>query len=70
MIFPEVMFYAEANGLLPTRAGKINAIINEIKLYPHPEMKFEDFEKVLNNYGLCYKDLTRMEINYINASIR
>ncbi len=70
MKFAEMMFYAEAEGLLPTRAGKINAVIAAIKNYPSPEIDFLNFEKILNNYGLTYKDLTDREIRYINASIR
>lgn len=70
MKFAEMMFYAEAEGLLPTRAGKINAVIAAIKNYPFPEIDFLNFEKILNNYGLTYKDLTDREIRYINASIR
>ncbi len=70
MIFPELLFYAEAEGLLPTRAGKINAIINEIKNYPAPVIDQTHFERILNCYGLSINDLSNREINYINASIR
>ena len=70
MKFAEMMFYAEAEGLLPTRAGKINAVIAAIKNYPSPEIDFLNFEKILNNFILTYKDLTDREIRYINASIR
>ena len=51
MTFAEMMFYAEAEGLLPTRAGKINAVINAVKEYPRPEIEFSEFEKILENYG-------------------
>ena len=69
MTFPEVMFYAEAEGLLPTRAGKINAVINAVKKYPRPEIEFSEFEKILEKHGLHYKNLSEKEIRYINASI-
>ncbi len=69
MKFAEMMFYAEAEGLLPTRAGKINAIINAIKEYPGSEIEFSEFEKILEDYGLKYNDLSDREIRYINASI-
>ena len=69
MTFPELMFYAEAEGLLPTRAGKINAVINAIKNYPRPEIEFSEFEKILENYGLRYNDLSEREIRHINARI-
>ena len=66
----EYYFYmAEAQGLLPTRAGKINAVINAVKEYPRPEIEFSEFEKILENYGLRYDDLSDREIRYINASI-
>ena len=70
MKFPELFFYAEAEGLLPTRAGKINAVINDIKNYPGFEIEFSEFESILNHYGLRYEDLTDREIRHINASIR
>ena len=70
MTFPEMMFYAEAEGLLPTRAGRINAVITEIKNFPGFTLEFSDFEKILKNHNLCYKDLTNQELRYINASIQ
>ena len=70
MTFPELMFYAEAEGMLPTRAGKINAVINAVKNYPRPEIEFSEFEKILENYGLRYSDLSEREIRHINAGIR
>lgn len=69
MTFSETMFYAEANGLLLTRAGTINAVINAIKKYPRPEIEFFEFEQILENYGLRYEELSDREIRYINASI-
>lgn len=69
MTFAEMMFYAEAEGLLPTRAGKINAVINVIKRDPRPAIDFKEFELILKNHGLSYNELTPHEINYINASI-
>ena len=60
---------AEAEGLLPTRAGKINAVINTVKEYPRSEIEFSEFEKILENYGLKYDDLSDREIRYINVSI-
>ena len=70
MKFAEMMFYAEAEGLLPTRAGKINAVINDIKKYPCLEIEFSEFEKILEKHGLRYKELSSREIRYINASIK
>ena len=62
-------YMAEAEGLLPTRAGKINAVINTVKEYPRSEIEFSEFEKILENYGLKYDDLSDREIRYINVSI-
>lgn len=70
MTFAEMMFYAEAEGLLPTRAGKINAVIAAVKEYPRPEIDFLEFERILENHGLRYEELSDREIRYINASIR
>lgn len=70
LTFSEVMFYAEAEGLLPTRAGRINAAINDIKRYPGSTIEFSEFEKILNKHDLSYNQLTDREIRYINASIR
>ena len=70
MTFAEMMFYAEAEGLLPTRAGKINAVIAAVKEYPRPEIDFSEFERILKSCGLRYEELDEREIRYINASIR
>lgn len=69
MDFFETMFYAEAEGLLPTRAGKINAVIKEIKNYPYSVIDKAHFETILSQYDLKYEDLSEKEIRYINASI-
>lgn len=70
MTFAEMMFYAEAEGLLPTRAGNINAVIAVIKKYPRPEIEFSEFESILSHYSLRYDDLSERELRYIEASIR
>ena len=68
--FPELMFYAEAEGLLPTKAGKINAVINYINNhYSNAVIEFSDFEEILHEHGLSYEELSPREIRYINASI-
>jgi len=63
-------YMAETEGLLPTRTGRINAVIKEIKKYPKPTIDFDEFEKILKKYKLQYTDLTDREIRYIDASIR
>ena len=69
MKFAESMIYAEDEGLLPTRLGKINAVINAVKEYPHYEIEFSEFEKILEQHGLKYKELSNQEIQYINDSL-
>ena len=69
MTFFETLYYAECEGLLPTRAGRLNAAIRVIKSYPGSSIDMDEFEKILNDYGLSYNDLSEREIRYINASI-
>ena len=70
MKFPELMFYAEAEGLLPTRAGRINAVINEIKNNYYGEVISQaEFEEILNEYDLTLDSLSSRELRYIEASI-
>lgn len=69
MTFPEVMFYAEAEGLLPTRAGRINAVIKDLKEDPHPEITFARYREILRNHDLDYDYLTEREKRYIDASV-
>lgn len=66
----EMLFYAEVGGLIPTRTGKINAVIRDIKNYPAPTIGMNEFEKILNKYELTFKMLTDREIQRINAGIR
>ena len=67
--FPEMLYYAEAEGLLPTRAVKINAVIAAIKRDPRSEIDLSDFKEILEDNGLDYNDLSEREIRYINAKI-
>jgi hypothetical protein len=69
MDFSEMMFYAEAEGFLPTRMGKINAVIKDIKDDPRPWLTKNAIEKIIEKNGLHIEDLTEREIRYINASI-
>ena len=55
MTFPEMMFYAEAEGLLPTRLGCLNAVINDIKELPYSEIEFSEFKEILRNNGLSLR---------------
>lgn len=67
--FPELMFYAEAEGYLPTRQGKINKVIREIRDFPAPEIDISDVERLLNKEGLSYKTLTAREKRQIERGI-
>ena len=69
MNFSELMFYAEANGLLPTRTGKIEAVINEMKKNYYSIMDFPVFNQILEKNGLSYDQLTDKEIQYITANL-
>lgn len=70
MKFAEMMFYAENEGLIPTRTGNINAAIQEIKEDPKPTFDFWEIELVFKKHGLAIKDLTEREIRYINACLK
>jgi len=70
MRFAEMMFYAESEGLLPTRTGKLNAVIRDIKNYPSPAIEQDVFENILNTHDLSINDLSRKELSYIENAIR
>lgn len=63
-------YMAESEGLLPTRAGKINAVIKDVKAYPSPTIELSAFKRILSKHGLKYSELSKREINYINSMIR
>lgn len=60
----------ESEGLLPTRLGKLNAVIKEIKSCPAPTIDEETFVYIMDKCNLDYKSLTQKELNYILAEIR
>lgn len=64
-----VFFMAEADGDLPTRAGRINAVIKELKEYPYSEIPFSEYERILEEHDLSYEKLTEREKRLIDASI-
>lgn len=69
MTFPEMMFYAEAEGLLPTRLGRLNAVINDIKKLPYSDIDFSEFEEILEDNGLSYDELSSKDLFYIEDNI-
>lgn len=67
---PQLFYMAESEGLLPTRLGKLNAVIKEIKSCPAPAIDEETFVYIMDKCNLDYKSLTQKELNYILAEIR
>mgnify|MGYP007092200351 CR=1 FL=1 len=67
--FPEMLYYMECEGDIPTRTGRINAVIKEIRSTPPHHISDDEFEQVLNNHGLSYEELTNRELLFIVQSI-
>ena len=65
-----VFFMAESEGLLPTRAGKINAIVKNIKAYPAPSIDIYTFYSIVRENGIDPDSLTPKEMRYINSAIK
>ena len=69
MDFAEMMFYAEAEGLLPTRAGKLNKTIRDVKADPRPEISLTELRWFLNKNGLEFDNLSQKEKEYLIKSL-
>lgn len=69
MDFAEMMFYAEAEGLLPTRAGKLNKTIRDVKADPRPEISLTELKRILNENDLDFDDLSQREKSYLINSL-
>ena len=67
--FPEMLYYMECEGDIPTRAGRINAVIKEINSTPPHHISEDEFEQILNNHGFSYEELTYRELLFIVESI-
>ena len=65
-----VFYMAESEGLLPTRIGKINAIIKAIRTYPAPSIDIHTFHFIVREHGINPESLTSREIRYINSAIK
>jgi hypothetical protein len=61
---------AEAEGELPTRTGRLNAVIKDIKKIPTPTIDSDTLVSILNKNGIELKSLTQKEFNYILNGIR
>lgn len=70
MNFPELFYMAEAEGELPTRTGRLNAVIKDIKKIPAPTIDSYTLISILNKNGIELKSLTQKEFNYILNGIR
>lgn len=70
MKFSELMFYAETAGELPTRMGRLNAVIKDIKNIPVPTIDSDTLISILSKNGIELKDLTQREFNYILKNIK
>lgn len=66
--FPEMMFYAEAEGLLPTRVGRLNAVINDLKKYPGI-IDFNTLNQILHKHGFRIEDLDERDRRYIDTYV-
>lgn len=66
--FPEMMFYAEAEGLLPTRVGRLNAVINDLKKYPGT-IDFYTLNQILRKHGFRIEDLDERDRRYIDTYV-
>lgn len=70
MNFAQTMFMAEASGLLPTREGKIQAIIKAVKAYPASTIEATDFFTIVEKCGIHPDTLTQKELMRINSAIK
>ena len=70
MKMSEIFFYAEEEGLLPTRTGKLNAVIAAIRNYPSSAISFSIFQSILRKNGLEYSELSPRELKYIETKIQ
>lgn len=67
----EMLFYAESEGLLPTRLGRINSVILDIKDAAKYNLAASNLEFILKENGFySFDELTEKEIDYINRNLR
>lgn len=67
--FPEMLYYMECEGDMPTKTGRINAVIKEIKSTPPHHISEDEFEQILNNHDLSYEELTDRDLLFIVQNI-
>ncbi len=67
----EMLFYAESEGLLPTRLGRINSVILDIKDAAKYNLAASNLEFILKQNGFySFDELTEKEIDYINRNLK
>ena len=67
----EMLFYAESEGLLPTRLGRINSVILDIKDAAKYNLAASNLDFILKENGFySFDELTEKEIDYINRNLR
>ena len=66
----EYLYMAETVGELPTRTGRLNATIRDIKKIQTPTIDTDTLIEILNKNGLELKDLSQKEFNYILNGIK
>jgi len=66
---PELFYYAESEGLLPTRQGKINAVIKEVRTYDPSIFDMSVLARLLDKHGISINSLTNREKRYIESAL-
>lgn len=66
---PELFYYAESEGLLPTRQGRINAAINEAKTYDPADLTMNELAYLLDKHNININSLSSREKRYIEACL-
>ena len=66
---PELFYYAESEGLLPTRQGKINAVIKEVRTYDPTNFTMNELIYLLDKHNIDIESLSSREKRYIEACL-
>jgi hypothetical protein len=66
---PELFYYAESEGLLPTRRGKINAVIKEVRTYDPVNFTMNELAYLLDKHNIDIESLSTQEKRYIEACL-
>ena len=66
---PELFYYAESEGLLPTRQGRINAVIKEVRTYDPANFTMNELAYLLDKHNIDIESLSSREKRYIEACL-